>query len=456
MNTIDRIDNQQYEMQPREPEIDFMRYVYALLRHRWIVVACVLFAAAISAIQLNSKQDRYTTVANILIENQGITVGSNNPYYRMPNTIDPDMIQQMMFSTPVMTKISSMLPSVSPDINVSFPLLKRNESPSSQLMVSIMASASDPKDAFMMADSMIKAFRSQLLDNQLQQTRDSMTWMVERLADQKKKIEEAEARFQEYKQSIMVVSFEDQKMAESRSIMEATSEMSRVTNEQLQLEVELKKLKESMAKGESYTDLTFQSQNVPSILTMLSEMNTLKVKLADNMKVFKEMHPVITDLNQQIASLRTRIETEKANTITALEIRNQTLLDRAKILQNSIDEKKELSQSISQKELQYRILEREVKTNSELYNSLLSELEGTDLRGKIESTTITVMDPPFVPMAPNPKGALRSLLRAIAVGMFIGIGIVFAIDFFESTLRSPEDVERKLGLPVVGMIPEKM
>ena len=85
---------------------------------------------------------------------------------------------------------------------------------------------------------------------------------------------------------------------------------------------------------------------------MLAEMNTLKVKYDDNLKVFKEMHPVIADIKQQIESLRNRIEAEKNTAITALEIRNQTLLDRASILQKSIDDKKELSQAISQKELQ--------------------------------------------------------------------------------------------------------
>ncbi|GEM_PF-5917611 len=450
---------QQYDLQAREPDFDFMRYVYALLRHIWIILLCTLFAVSIMAIKMHSKEDRYSTSAVILVENQGISVGTNNPYYRLPNYLDPDMIKQWMYSTPVMTKIRALMPPDSMvfagNFNISFPLRKPGEI-TTQLLVSIRASAGVPNDAYLMADNMIKAFRSQLLDNQLQQTRDSMTWMADRLADQKRKVEEAEARFQEYKQSIMVVSFEDQKLNESRAIMDATSELTQITNEQLQLEVELKKLKDSISKGESYSDLTFQSQNIATITTMLTEMNTLKAKLDENLKVFKEMHPVIAEIKQQIATLRNRIEAEKTTAITALEIRNQTLLDRASIVQKSIDERKEMSQAVSQKELQYRILERDVKTNSELYNSLLSELEGTDLRGKIEATSITVIEPPFVPMAPDPKRIPHNIVKAIALGIFIGVVIALLIDYFETTLRSPEDVERKLGLPVVGMIPEKM
>ena len=250
---------QQFEQQQREPDFDFMRYVYALLRHVWIILLCALFTVSIMAIKLNSKEDRYSTSAIILVENQGISVGTNNPYYRLPNYLDPDMIKQWMYSTPVMTKIRAMMPPETMvhagNFNISFPLRKPGEV-TTQLLVSIRASSGIPNDSYLMADNMIKAFRSQLLDNQLQQTRDSMTWMAERLADQKRKVEEAEARFQEYKQSIMVVSFEDQKLTESRSIMDATTELSQRTNEQLQLEVELKKLKDSMTKGESGTRIS--------------------------------------------------------------------------------------------------------------------------------------------------------------------------------------------------------
>ncbi|MCD4653436.1 hypothetical protein K8T06_05835, partial [bacterium] len=379
-------------------------------------------------------------------------------YYRRGAGVDSEMIRLWMLSSPVMNKIRGALGDKAQKgilgFDINFPIQSQLEG-SNALLVSIKASAREPQLAYNMADAMITSFRSQLMDNQLSKTQQSMAWMVERLADQKNKVEEAETKFQEYKQSIQVVSFEDQRKAEASKIIRAASDMDELANRRIQLEVEYQKLSNAVNKGQEVSDLTFKSQDIDPIPSLLQEFNTLQVSMQEKLKVFKSKHPEITTLNSELLSLRARIETEKQNAVMSFSIRIRTLKDRERVLLDAVNEYKDEAQDISDKEWQYRILERDLLINEELYHSLVKELEGTDLRGKIKSTSITVIEPPYVPVLPNSKNIVRSILKALLIGLFLGCGLVLAMDFLEMSIRSPDELERYLGIAVIGVIPEK-
>lgn len=57
---------------------------------------------------------------------------------------------------------------------------------------------------------------------------------------------------------------------------------------------------------------------------------------------------------------------------------------------------------------------------------------------------------PMSPVSPNKK---MGLLIAIILGLMIGIGITFLIEFLDNTYKSKEHLERELNIPVLGTVP---
>ena len=60
---------------------------------------------------------------------------------------------------------------------------------------------------------------------------------------------------------------------------------------------------------------------------------------------------------------------------------------------------------------------------------------------------------------PRPTAMLRprkswNLGLAIVVGLGVGVGLAVALEYFDTTVRNPDDVERYLGLPVIGIVPK--
>ncbi|MBN1356813.1 GumC family protein [bacterium] len=440
-------------------EIPLKFYWYSIRRHIRLVFFCILFCVSLAAIHLYTKPDLYRSSTQILIENQGQIIGTGPGYFRMPQPIDSEIIEHYIMSSSVMEKIRDMIGKdirvSSGDFTVDFPNMEDNRGYRTQCLVEISSLSGNPEHSYLMIQAIVKAFRAQMMENKLQQSRETLIWMTEQLAEQKEKVEVAEENFQNYKQEIMVLSFEEQQAEESRRIINATTELSSVESARLQLQVELDRLQQAQAQGPPVSDIAFQSQGIESVTELMNQYNSARADLTENLKIFKGKHPKIVEITEQIDNLRTRIESEKTHTISAMSMRLRTLNDQVFMLKKSIENYKKNAQDIAQKELQYRILEREVKTNSELYNSLLEELKKTDLKGKIESTSITVIEPPRVPGSPVSKQTPRNIFMALIVGAVLGCGFAILLDYIEPTFRTPEDVERLVGIPVVGMIPEK-
>ncbi|WP_094549309.1 YveK family protein [Petroclostridium xylanilyticum] len=65
---------------------------------------------------------------------------------------------------------------------------------------------------------------------------------------------------------------------------------------------------------------------------------------------------------------------------------------------------------------------------------------------------VQIIDKAEVPLTPvKPKKELNVAIAAF-VGLMTGLGIIFLIEYLDNTIKTPEDVQKHLGLPVIGTI----
>lgn len=102
-------------------------------------------------------------------------------------------------------------------------------------------------------------------------------------------------------------------------------------------------------------------------------------------------------------------------------------------------------------------LRADVENDRALYNSFLKSKTTTQIREAAQNTelgqNITVVEhasKPFSPVRPN---KVKILALAIMFGLSIGAGGLLLTEFSDTSFRSVEEVERELGLKVLGTIP---
>ncbi|MGH7931728.1 MAG: polysaccharide biosynthesis tyrosine autokinase, partial [Candidatus Binataceae bacterium] len=123
-------------------------------------------------------------------------------------------------------------------------------------------------------------------------------------------------------------------------------------------------------------------------------------------------------------------------------------------LQQEMDRQRQLTLKLNDSAAQYAILQRDVDTNRELYNSVLTKLKDVALAGSVQSTDVSVVNSAEVPGAPSSPRKGRDIMLAAVAGLGGGIGLAFALEFLDSTLKNPEEAENYLHLPNLGVVPE--
>ncbi len=70
------------------------------------------------------------------------------------------------------------------------------------------------------------------------------------------------------------------------------------------------------------------------------------------------------------------------------------------------------------------------------------------------SRKITVVDVAEEATSPYNTNLLKDLVIYVVIGAVLGLGVVFVIYYFDTTIKNAEEIENKLGLPVIGIVPK--
>lgn len=89
-----------------------------------------------------------------------------------------------------------------------------------------------------------------------------------------------------------------------------------------------------------------------------------------------------------------------------------------------------------------------VDTVGEVFSSQISEVSPS-----ANAITATLWERAAVPVSPVSPDPLRNGLLALALGLMIGIGLVYFLEYLDDSWRSPEEVEQISGVPTFGVIP---
>ncbi|NLY36248.1 MAG: hypothetical protein GX046_03310 [Tissierellia bacterium] len=67
---------------------------------------------------------------------------------------------------------------------------------------------------------------------------------------------------------------------------------------------------------------------------------------------------------------------------------------------------------------------------------------------------VQIIDKAILPKNPIKPKKLMNIAIAGVLGLMLGVFITFIVEFLDNTIKSKEDIEKYLGLPVLGMIPD--
>jgi len=309
-----------------------------------------------------------------------------------------------------------------------------------------------PKMAKDVANSLARAYINFNINNRLKSSQATLGWLTDHLYDMKKKLEDAEEEFLEYKQEMKLISPEESQRVIGQKVTEFNDAYIRARNRRLELDAKLAQLRGISESGKGVSHLRSLIEN-KLISDLYSQVVNAEVELSRLGKVYKSKHPKVTQVRTKIEKTRKKLHEEIKKELDNLKAERAVLLVKEKVLQKTMADFKDEAMETNRKELKYTILKRNVKTNQHLYDTLLSRMKETDITGNVDVSNIRITENAVLPGFPVGPNKTRNFMLVVIFGLMIGIGLSFLREYMDRTLRTEEDVEKYLGLPVLSVIP---
>lgn len=241
------------------------------------------------------------------------------------------------------------------------------------------------------------------------------------------------------------------------------------------------------SKGENAQLITFNNNYLNAVASLketesyLKQLKSLVQKGVIPQKIVRE-NPVLAAIRDNIVKLEGQLATLRSqytdiypkNLMTIKEIeRNKQLFNRevkadldgrtvdiialeARV--KSLKETVEQYSALAQNQLNYSRIYRNYEILEEGYQNLLRDIQNARLSEAMDTyklASMEIIDKAKAPKQPVSPDIPFNILMGGIIGLLLGLGLAFILDHFDHTLKSVEDVERYLKMPVLGSIPRQ-
>src|SRR5262249_5491676 len=104
--------------------------------------------------------------------------------------------------------------------------------------------------------------------------------------------------------------------------------------------------------------------------------------------------------------------------------------------------------------VEYAVLDEDVKVNRNLYESVLNRLYSTSMTNDLALSNMQVMQLAEKPGGPSAPNHVSDIMLAAGFGLFLGLGLIFGLEYIDSTVSSPERIWRAVTLSTLGVVPD--
>jgi succinoglycan biosynthesis transport protein ExoP len=181
------------------------------------------------------------------------------------------------------------------------------------------------------------------------------------------------------------------------------------------------------------------------------------------LKTYKPDFPDMLSLKAEIEKSRQHLKEvtgEQVDKVKSHALASyQTALRQEQELDQELDKLKSEAMDQNSAAVEYTNLKVEVQTRRDLLDELMRKQSETEVAVRLQDTrqsNIRIIDKALVPGGPFQPSLRKDGSYGLLLGLLFGVGCAVLIEFLDRTVKSPEEIERKLGLPTLAVIQDLM
>ena len=478
-----------------EDVIDIRHYYDVINKDKWGIIGLAFVVTLLSVLVVLNLTPIYRATATLLIENQsgklvsidelyGLDTGNRNYYQTQVSILESRQLAASVIGSSNMDFTS--YPEFNPNLVVQeppfwedfLPFLAKKVEPltgekldrhmvkvlSGNLTVQPVRGTDLIRINFDSPNSQLATNISNLvgetyiesqLEARLQLTQKAAMWLTERLDSLRIKLSASEMELQDFQEKERLV---ESGTSGVRSL--SLNELNQISNDLVvarKTRIETGRIYQQVLSSQAISRdslMTHPSIVVePGVVTSKETQDIVDRKVLELSERYGSKHPKMVAVIAEQKAARNQLNRQIDNAVKRLKESFDAAVATEKNLERNELRSRGDIQGLRRKEFRFAELQRNVETDRQLYNTFFTRFKETDATQGLQAANARISDPAIEPESP-----IKPNKRLIVGGVFLftvlfGIGLAFLRDYLDNTIKSGREVEEKLGLALLGLLP---
>lgn len=314
----------------------------------------------------------------------------------------------------------------------------------------------DPQRAQRIANAVMEVYVQQNSDRKNEISRSASEKLANQVAGLKSQLETSELKLYTYKKDHDLVdsSFENKQNLTQQRVGSIFEALNKVQQHKAELDAKVKAIELAKKSGDPAA-----LQALPEVARN-PEITHLRARIAESQADLAALEARYGPEFPRLVEAKSRLSQLQGAFLKEVQYAIQTSLNDYKVvtateenLVRLLVQAKADALEVNHKEMDYKRLAREDADNQRLYELVLKSIKDIDLSSPLRANNVYGLDPALVPHVPIRPRVSTNVLVGAVLGLLGGLALAFLLEYQDSTISSQEEVERRLGLSVLGLLP---
>ena len=330
--------------------------------------------------------------------------------------------------------------------NVNIELVKNTQ------IIKINVLSENARLSAQIANAIAHSYINSFMEARFALTTNATSWMEVRLEELSNKLTETEKALQDYREKENLIELQGVLTLSNNELTALTDSLVKERQTLAVTENIYRQIQKGKGARRDLSSLPAVLDH-PLIVELKQEESKVERQVEELSRRYLGKHPKMIAAKSELTSIRNNINSQINRILSGIEAQYQVAKANEASLSKAVAAARSRVQDINRKQFRLQALEREVKTNKDLYDTFFKRIQESNATVDLEASNARILDKAYPSNGPvKPKKQLIIVLATL-LGMMIATGIAFLLDMMNNTIRSVRDVEDKLNLPVLGMLP---
>lgn len=487
-------------------EIELLDFWRIAIKRKWIVVSVVAVLLIVAGVSSFTKTRLYDATATILIEEPGSNMlnieemFNMGPYYRYDmlgvyfntqlklltsrslaervarkmNLQDRPELQERhgLSINPFRTvrkflSLRWIMPRRKPQAEELEPEFRPGQDPNSAYafmvlgglsvvpveetrLVSVSFTSPHPVLSADVVNTVVEEFINYSVEMRYEATQQASEFLSEQISQLREDLASKEKEIQKYGEEKKLLYLDDKESTVLSKFAELNTAFTQAQIDRIKAEASYRELKDLRI------DSLPQYVNNTLIQNLKTEYSRINNEYNEKIKVFKPDYPDMIKLRARLDSMKNELESEIEKAVEASRSEYRANLKKEESLGSLLEDQRLSVAKMNNNAILYNSLKIEVENKRTLLNSLVAKQNETLVSARLKglkTSNIKIIDRALVPGGAASPNTSRNMTIALLLGLFLGVGLAFFMEYLDNTVKSPEDAEKLVDLPSLGIIP---